>query len=102
MPLHGTVGQLLNRLIAAGVGQRPVIFVTHRSPLLPQPLLQPEQCAYRHAQSHAYPHASLPADHSPEKLAFVSITSCFAWNFTCGITSKAYPCMYVESLLCAS
>lgn len=31
MPLHGTVGQLLNRLIAAGVGQRPVIFVTHRS-----------------------------------------------------------------------
>lgn len=30
MPLHGTVGQLLNRLIAAGVGQRPVIFVTHR------------------------------------------------------------------------
>ncbi|DBB05437.1 TPA: hypothetical protein ACH3X1_012401 [Trebouxia sp. C0004] len=29
MPLHGTVGQLLNRLIAAGVGQRPVIFVTH-------------------------------------------------------------------------
>lgn len=30
MPLHGTVGQLLNRLIAAGIGQRPVIFVTHR------------------------------------------------------------------------
>ena len=34
MPLHGTVGQLLNRLIAAGVGQRPVIFVTHRLALL--------------------------------------------------------------------
>ncbi len=67
MPLHGTVGQLLNRLIAAGVGQRPVIFVTHRSPLLPQLLLQPQQfkqCAYPHAYPLAYPHAY----HSPEGL----------------------------------
>lgn len=31
LPLWGTVGQLMDQLTAAGVGQRPVIFVCHRS-----------------------------------------------------------------------
>lgn len=30
MPISGTVGQLVNRLVSAGVGQRPVVFVSHR------------------------------------------------------------------------
>lgn len=29
LPMHGMVGQLMDRLTAAGVGSRPVIFVTH-------------------------------------------------------------------------
>lgn len=31
LPLWGTVGQLMDQLTAAGVGQRPVVFVCHRS-----------------------------------------------------------------------
>ena len=30
LPVRGTVEQLLDRLTAAGVGQRPVVFVCHR------------------------------------------------------------------------
>ena len=54
MPLHGTVGQLLNRLIAAGVGQRPVIFVTHRSAPAPHTCTLEsgfEACVQSHAAS---------------------------------------------------
>ncbi len=30
LPMRGTVGQLQERLAAAGVGHRPTIFVCHR------------------------------------------------------------------------
>lgn len=30
LPLWGTVEQLTDRLTAAGIGQRPVVFVAHR------------------------------------------------------------------------
>lgn len=30
LPLWGTVGQLMDQLTAAGVGERPVVFVCHR------------------------------------------------------------------------
>ncbi len=30
LPIRATVGQLMDRLTAAGVGERPVIFVAHR------------------------------------------------------------------------
>ena len=30
LPMRGTIGQLQERLAAAGVGHRPVIFVCHR------------------------------------------------------------------------
>ena len=37
LPLWGTVGQLMDQLTAAGVGERPVVFVCHRHaiPFLP-------------------------------------------------------------------
>lgn len=31
LPLWGTVEQLIDGLTAAGIGQRPVVFVSHRS-----------------------------------------------------------------------
>lgn len=30
LPLRGTVGQLMDKLASAGVGQRPVVFICHR------------------------------------------------------------------------
>ena len=30
LPLWGTVGQIMDQLTAAGVGQRPTVFVCHR------------------------------------------------------------------------
>lgn len=30
LPFQGTVAQLMEKLVAAGVGQRPVVFVSHR------------------------------------------------------------------------
>ena len=36
LPLWGTVEQLTDRLTAAGIGQRPVVFIAHRHALSPQ------------------------------------------------------------------
>lgn len=106
MPLHGTVGQLLNRLIAAGVGQRPVVFVTHRSPLLPQHLLQPSNVhTIMHTLMRILMHLCLHTTH--QKACLVSVTErlCLVVvkNFeTCSYctTRKRHPGI-VESSLCA-
>ncbi len=57
LPVRGTVEQLLDRLTAAGVGQRPVVFVCHRwaAPALLSISPKPDNHRAHVAKSHARP-----------------------------------------------
>lgn len=82
LPLMATVGQLMDRLIAAGVGERPVIFVCHRcaTVLELQHGYPPDAaCHLTSVQPPASPQSGTRRSFKPT-MAIVALTWTFLWT----------------------